>query len=113
MVPVDFRPGYGYDIAADLVANGADVNEQQYYVGVQVSLDGVIWVTLVSAGRYVKSYNILADGRVHGILAPGAYPNWKFARVVVQNSDPVASPTPTLTSLPTFCTLVIQEFTTA
>jgi hypothetical protein len=108
MMSVDFRPGYGYDIAADVGALGADLNEQSYSLQVQLSIDGVVWVPVSS--RAVETFNVLADARLHQILSPAAYPNWKFARLIAQSDAPA---TADLTILPGQCSLVIQEFTTA
>lgn len=112
MVPVDFQSGYGYDIAVDLVANGAiDAAEQTYIVSVQVSVDGVDWAPIIS--RAVNCFDTLANGRLHTIRMPST-PNlaWKFARVVLNNAAAVATP-PTLLVVPSLCSLVIQEFTNA
>ena len=112
MVPVDIKAGYGYDIAVDLVADGAvEAGEQSYILSVQLSIDGVSWAPVTSVA--VNCFDLLADGRLHTIRSAGILNQpWKFARVVVNNAAPVAEP-PTLLLIPDLCSLVIQEFTAA
>jgi hypothetical protein len=110
MVPVDFRPGYGYDLSVDVVAWARPEDlVQRYQVIPLMSLDGLTWVPF--GGRVVNCFDVRADGRLHQIYVPQDFPNWKFARVVLTDvTSPVIGD---LVYMPDFAVLAIQEFTTS